>query len=73
MGGPGVERKQLVAQLREVDERVHDVVAPTVTDKREAKVKERLIEREQALSKHMSDREKQVPPVIAPAPPGQRR
>ena len=25
--------------------------------------------REQALSKHMSDREKQVPPVIAPAPP----
>jgi S-DNA-T family DNA segregation ATPase FtsK/SpoIIIE len=45
------------------------VVAPTVTDKREqAKVKERLIEREQALSKHMSDREKQVPPVIAPAP-----
>ncbi|MFJ2710923.1 DNA translocase FtsK [Pseudomonas sp. NPDC087346] len=63
------ERKQLVAQLREVDDRVHDVVAPTVTDKREqAKVKERLIEREQALSKHMSDREKQVPPVIAPAP-----
>src|SRR3546814_596630 len=39
------ERKQLVAQLREVDDRVHDVVAPTVTDKREqAKVKERLIE-----------------------------
>jgi DNA segregation ATPase FtsK/SpoIIIE-like protein len=63
------ERKQLVAQLREVDDRVHDVVAPTVTDKREqAKVKERLIEREQALSKHMSEREKQVPPVIAPAP-----
>ncbi|MCX7081039.1 MAG: DNA translocase FtsK [Pseudomonas sp.] len=63
------ERKQLVAQLREVDKRVNEVVAPTVTDKREqAKVKERLIEREQALSKHMSDREKQVPPVIAPAP-----
>ncbi len=65
-----MERKQLVAQLREVDDRVHDVVAPTVTDKREqAKVKERLIEREQALSKHMFEREKQVPPVIAPAPP----
>ena len=64
-----VERKQLVAQLREVDTRVNEVVAPTVTDKREqAKVKERLIEREQALSKHMSEREKQVPPVIAPAP-----
>ena len=63
------ERKQLVAQLREVDDRVHDVVAPTVTDKREqAKVKERLIEREQALSKHMSEREKHVPAVIAPAP-----
>ncbi|MDO7896096.1 DNA translocase FtsK [Pseudomonas citrulli] len=64
------ERKQLVAQLREVDDRVHDVVAPTVPDKREqAKVKERLIEREQALSKHMSEREKQVPPVISMAPP----
>ncbi|WLG94018.1 DNA translocase FtsK [Pseudomonas sp. FP198] len=63
------ERKQLVAQLREVDDRVHDVVAPTVPDKREqAKVKERLIEREQALSKHMSEREKQVPPVITMAP-----
>ncbi|MBC3386368.1 DNA translocase FtsK 4TM domain-containing protein [Pseudomonas sp. SWRI12] len=64
------ERKQLVAQLREVDDRVHDVVAPTTPDKREqAKVKERLIEREQALSKHMSEREKQVPPVITMAPP----
>src|SRR5450830_472031 len=64
-----VERKQLVAQLREVDDRVHEVVAPSVPDKREqAKVKERLIEREQALSKHMSEREKQIPPVIAPAP-----
>ena len=64
------ERKQLVAQLREVDDRVHDVVAPTLPDKREqAKVKERLIEREQALSKHMSEREKQVPPVISMAPP----
>ncbi|WP_447770656.1 DNA translocase FtsK [Pseudomonas kilonensis] len=63
------ERKQLVARLREVDDRVHDVVAPTTPDKREqAKVKERLIEREQALSKHMSDREKQVPPVITMAP-----
>ncbi|WP_053185698.1 DNA translocase FtsK [Pseudomonas thivervalensis] len=63
------ERKQLVAQLREVDDRVHDVVAPSTPDKREqAKVKERLIEREQALSKHMSEREKQVPPVITMAP-----
>lgn len=65
-----VDRKRMVAQLREVDTRVNEVVAPSTPDRREqAKVKERLIEREQALSKHMSDREKQVPPVIAPAPP----
>ena len=65
-----VERKRMVAQLREVDTRVNEVVAPSTPDRREqAKVKERLIEREQALSKHMSEREKQVPPVIAPAPP----
>ncbi|MGZ0713579.1 DNA translocase FtsK [Pseudomonas palleroniana] len=64
-----VERKRMVAQLREVDTRVNEVVAPSTPDRREqAKVKERLIEREQALSKHMSDREKQVPPVIAPVP-----
>ena len=64
------ERKQMVAQLREVDTRVSEVVAPSVCDKREqAKAKERLIEREQALSKHMSEREKHVPAVIAPAPP----
>ncbi|MCK6251415.1 DNA translocase FtsK [Pseudomonas fragi] len=64
------ERKQLQAKLREVDARVNDVVAPSVPDKREqAKAKERLIEREQALSKHMSEREKHVPAVIAPAPP----
>ena len=61
------ERKQLVAQLREVDTRVNEVVAPSVSDKREqAKVKERLIEREHALTKHMSDREKHVPAVITP-------
>ncbi|WP_339528465.1 DNA translocase FtsK [Pseudomonas mucidolens] len=64
-----VERKRMVAQLREVDSRVNEVVAPSTPDRREqAKVKERLIEREQALTKHMTDREKQVPPVIAPAP-----
>ena len=64
------ERKQLQAKLREVDARVNEVVAPSVSDKREqAKAKERLIEREQALSKHMSEREKHVPAVIAPAPP----
>ena len=63
------ERKQLVAQLREVDTRVNEVVAPSVPDKREqAKAKERLIEREQALTKHMTEREKHVPAVIAPAP-----
>nr|WP_314914836.1 DNA translocase FtsK 4TM domain-containing protein [Pseudomonas helleri] len=63
------ERKQLVAQLREVDTRVNEVVAPSVPDKREqAKAKERLIEREQALTKHMTEREKHVPAVITPAP-----
>ncbi len=61
------ERKQLVAQLREVDDRVSEVAAPMVHDRREqAKVKERLIEREEALSKHMSEREKRPAPVITP-------
>ncbi|MFC6339827.1 cell division protein FtsK [Pseudomonas sp. CCM 7891] len=64
-----VERKRMVAQLRDVDIRVNEVVAPSTPDRREqAKVKERLIEREQALTRHMSDRERQVPPVIAPVP-----
>lgn len=64
------ERKQLVAKLREVDERVHEVVAPVVPDRREqAKVKERIIEREESLSRHMSERETRPAPVIAPPPP----
>ncbi|MDH4560620.1 DNA translocase FtsK [Pseudomonas sp. BN411] len=65
-----LERKQLVAKLREVDVRVNEVAAPVVPDRREqAKVKERLIEREEALTKHMSEREKRPAPVIAPPPP----
>ncbi len=61
------ERKQLVAQLREVDERVSEVAAPMVHDRREqAKVKERLLEREEALTKHMSARESRTAPVITP-------
>ncbi|WP_268796970.1 DNA translocase FtsK [Pseudomonas huanghezhanensis] len=64
------ERKQMVAQLREVDMRVDEVVAPVAPDRREqAKAKERLIEREQALTQHMAERAKHVPAVIAPAPP----
>ncbi|ARS48866.1 DNA translocase FtsK [Ectopseudomonas hydrolytica] len=65
------ERKQMVAQLRELDDRVIEVAAPVVSDRREqAKVKERLIEREESLSKHMSEREKRPAPVITPpAPP----
>lgn len=64
-----LERKQLVAQLREVDARVSEVAAPAAMDRREqAKVKERLIEREESLNKHMVEREKQAPPVITPAP-----
>ena len=62
-----LERKQLVAQLREVDERVSEVSAPIVLDRREqAKVKERLIEREDALNKHMSERVNRPAPVITP-------
>jgi S-DNA-T family DNA segregation ATPase FtsK/SpoIIIE len=65
------ERKQMVAQLRELDERVIEVAAPVVPDRREqAKVKERLLEREESLSKHMSERDKRPAPVITPpAPP----
>ena len=68
--GARAERKQLVAQLREVDERVAEVVAPSVPDRREqSKAKERLLEREEALAKHMSEREKRPPPKIDPPPP----
>ncbi|MFP6847173.1 MAG: DNA translocase FtsK [Pseudomonas sp.] len=62
-----LERKQLVMQLREVDERVSEVSAPITLDRREqAKVKERLLEREEALNKHMSERVNRVAPVITP-------
>ncbi|MFC5694619.1 DNA translocase FtsK [Pseudomonas sp. GCM10022186] len=65
-----LERKQLVAKLREVDVRVNEVAAPVVPDRREqAKVKERLIEREESLAKHMTEREKRPAPVIAAPPP----
>ncbi|WP_375738265.1 DNA translocase FtsK [Pseudomonas boanensis] len=64
------ERKQLVAKLREVEDRVSEVAAPVIADRREqAKVKERLIEREEALTKHMTEREKRPAPVIAAPPP----
>ncbi|UVJ45836.1 DNA translocase FtsK [Pseudomonas sp. LS1212] len=63
------ERKQLVAQLREVDERVHEVTAPAAPDRREqVKVKERIIEREPSLARHITEREQHIPPVIMPAP-----
>ncbi len=64
------ERKRLVAQLREVDERVDEVVAPVVVDKREqVKARERIIERDEALTKHVAQREQQPAPVInLPAP-----
>lgn len=63
------ERKRLVAQLREVDEQVDEVVAPVVPDKREqAKARERIIERDEALTKHVAQREQQPAPVIMPAP-----
>ncbi|XWT13443.1 DNA translocase FtsK [Stutzerimonas urumqiensis] len=60
------ERKQLVSQLREADERVSEVVAPVVSDQRErARAKERLLKREENLAKHMSDRESRPAPVIS--------
>ncbi|WP_420066452.1 DNA translocase FtsK [Pseudomonas alkylphenolica] len=63
------ERKRLVAQLREVDDQVQEVVAPVVSDRREqAKAKERIIERDQALTKHVAERAQQPAPVIMPAP-----
>ncbi|MHC6226254.1 DNA translocase FtsK [Pseudomonas sp. X10] len=63
------ERKRLVAQLREVDEQVDEVVAPVVADKREqVKARERIIERDKALTKHVVEREQQPAPVIMPAP-----
>ncbi len=62
-----VERKQLALQLREVDEQVSNVAAPMVHDRREqAKVKERLLAREETLSKHMSERENRSAPIITP-------
>ena len=59
------ERKRLVAQLREVDDQVDEVVAPVVADKREqVKARERIIERDEALTKHIAQREQQPAPVI---------
>ncbi|MDD2048342.1 DNA translocase FtsK [Pseudomonas putida] len=63
------ERKRLVAQLREVDDEVHDVVAPVVADRREqVKARERIVEREQAPSKPVAERVQPPAPVIMPAP-----
>ena len=63
------ERKQLVAQLREADDVVSEV-AGSLPDRRErVRVKERLLEREESLNKHMSEREKRVAPVITPPAP----
>jgi S-DNA-T family DNA segregation ATPase FtsK/SpoIIIE len=63
------ERRQLVAQLREVDDRDYDAVAPVAPDRREpVKARERLVEREQAPAKPVSEREKPVAPVIMPTP-----
>jgi S-DNA-T family DNA segregation ATPase FtsK/SpoIIIE len=63
------ERKQIVAQLREADDVVNDVASSLPDQRERAKVKERLLEREESLSKHMSERDKRPPPVIRPAAP----
>jgi S-DNA-T family DNA segregation ATPase FtsK/SpoIIIE len=50
------------------------VVAPGAPDRREqAKAKERLIEREQVLSEHMTDREKHIPAGDRSGPDPDRR
>ncbi|MCQ4309141.1 DNA translocase FtsK [Pseudomonas stutzeri] len=61
------ERKQIVAQLREADELVNEVAGSLPDHRERAKVKERLLEREESLSKHMSERDKRPAPVIPPA------
>ena len=63
------ERKQIVAQLREADDVVNDVAGALPDHRERAKVKERLLEREESLSKHMSERDKRPPPVIPAAAP----
>ena len=63
------ERRQIVAQLREADDVVNDVASSLPDQRERAKVKERLLEREESLSKHMSERDKRPPPVIRPAAP----
>lgn len=63
------ERKQIVAQLRKADDVVNDVAGSLPDNRERAKVKERLLEREESLSKHMSERDKRPPPVIPAAAP----
>ncbi|XKY16376.1 cell division protein FtsK [Stutzerimonas zhaodongensis] len=62
------ERKQIVAQLREADEVVNDVAGSLPDQRERAKVKERLLEREESLNKHMTEREKR-PSLVIPPPP----
>src|SRR5690606_28809829 len=65
------ERKQMVAQLREVDSRDYDKVAPVTGERREpVKPRERPVEppREQVFTKPVAEREKHIAAVIPPAP-----
>lgn len=63
------ERKQLVAQLRAVDEQEHEIMAPVVAERREpAKARERVVEREPAPSKPVVERPQSPAPIIMPAP-----
>jgi S-DNA-T family DNA segregation ATPase FtsK/SpoIIIE len=62
-----VERQQLAQQLREIDLQVSSAVAPMQKNQREqAKVKALVVERDAALSEHMSARESRPAPVITP-------
>jgi S-DNA-T family DNA segregation ATPase FtsK/SpoIIIE len=67
------EKKQQLAKQRDVDMRVREVAEPTVSDiKERARIKERLIQREDSLAKSVSDRGKRIPPVISSTEPSEK-
>ena len=67
------EKKQQLAKQRDVDLRVREVAEPSVSDVKErARIKERLIQREDSLAKSVSDRGKRIPPVISSNEPPEK-
>ncbi|SEL14760.1 DNA segregation ATPase FtsK/SpoIIIE, S-DNA-T family [Atopomonas hussainii] len=57
-------RKNISAQLRDIDDRVAEVSSSVPSLDEQSKVKQRMLEREQALSSHMTQRETRVAPQI---------